>query len=120
MKARVVNRSHVTPALNDITRQHPKSFWLENLEKEGVGCAPILHLDEVFEDPHVQSRDMEIQMNLPGFEKPVSLIGSPMKFSRTKVDYRMPPPRVGEHTELVLKESGMTDAQIQELHDAGA
>lgn len=49
---------------------------------------------------------MEIQMNLPGFEEPVSLIGSPMKFSRTKVDYRLPPPRVGEHTEQVLLEYG--------------
>jgi crotonobetainyl-CoA:carnitine CoA-transferase CaiB-like acyl-CoA transferase len=120
MKARVINREHVTPALNDITSQHPKNWWLDNLEKEMVGCAPILHLDEVFADPQVQSRDMEIRMNLPGFEKPASLIGSPMKFSRTKVNYRMPPPRVGEHTEQVLSSAGYTDEQIQELHDLGA
>ena len=54
-----------------------------------------------------RSREMEIQMNLPGFSEPVSLIGSPMKFSRTKVDYRLPPPRVGEHTEQVLMEYGI-------------
>jgi len=120
MKARVVHREHVTPALNDITSKHPKKWWLQNLEKEGVGCAPILHLDEVFEDPHVVSRDMEIQMNMPGFEEPVSLIGSPMKFSRTKVDYRMPPPRVGEHTEQILTEFGFTSQKIEELHALGA
>lgn len=44
----------VTPALNEITSQHPKLWWLEKLEGEMVGCAPILHLDEVFADPHVQ------------------------------------------------------------------
>lgn len=120
MKARVVHRDHVTPALNEITSRHTKMFWLSSLEKEGVGCAPILHLDEVFEDPHVQARDMEIQMNMPGFEEPVSLIGSPMKFSRTKVDYRLPPPRVGEHTEQILMESGFTTDKIQELHTSGA
>jgi len=120
MKARVVHRDHVTPALNDITSQHPKNWWLENLEKEGVGCAPILHLDEVFADPHVQSRDMDILMNLPGFQKPVSLIGSPMKFSRTKVDYRLPPPRVGEHTEQILSEAGMDFEKIEDLHEIGA
>merc|ERR1719356_1256024 len=65
MKARVVHRDVVTPKLNEITSQHPKSWWLKKLEKEMVGCAPILHLDEVFNDPHVQSRDMEIQMHLP-------------------------------------------------------
>merc|ERR1719379_253871 len=120
MTARVRNRDVVTPALNDITSQHPKGWWLEKLQKEMVGCAPILHLDEVFADPHVQSRGMEIQMQFPGFEKPTSLIGSPMKFSRTKVDYRMPPPRVGEHTEQVLLEAGYAKEEIQELHDLGA
>jgi crotonobetainyl-CoA:carnitine CoA-transferase CaiB-like acyl-CoA transferase len=120
MKARVVHRPHVTPALNEITSQHPKAWWLEKLQKEMVGCAPILHLDEVFSDPHVQSREMEIQMNLPGFEDPVPLIGSPMKFSRTKVDYRLPPPRVGEHTEQIMQEFGFSMEKIQELHDIGA
>merc|ERR1719356_1373214 len=120
MKARVRNREVVTPALNEITSQHPKMWWLEKLEKEMVGCAPILHLDEVFNDPHVQSRDMEIQMHLPGFKEPVSLIGSPMKFSRTKVDYRLPPPRVGEHTEQILSEAGFPKEKIAALHDAGA
>lgn len=120
MKARVVNREVVTPTLNEITSQHEKLWWLEKLEGEMVGCAPILHLDEVFADPHVQSREMEIQMNLPGFSEPVSLIGSPMKFSRTKVDYRLPPPRVGEHTEQVLTEYGMSKEQIEDLHEIGA
>jgi malyl-CoA/(S)-citramalyl-CoA lyase len=120
MEARVVNRDVVTPALNEITLSKNKNFWLEELEKEVVGCAPILHLDEVFADPQVQSRDMEIRMNFPGFEKPTSLIGSPMKFSRTQVDYRMPPPRVGEHTEQVLQHIGFTDVQIDELHEMRA
>merc|ERR1719379_2801344 len=80
MTARVINRDVVTPTLNDITSQHTKNFWLEELEKAVVPCAPILHLDEVFADPQVQARDMEIQMNFPGFEKPTSLIGSPFKF----------------------------------------
>merc|ERR1740127_253761 len=60
MEARVINREVTTPTLNEITKQHTKQFWLENLEKETVGCAPILHLDEVFSDPQVQARDMEI------------------------------------------------------------
>jgi crotonobetainyl-CoA:carnitine CoA-transferase CaiB-like acyl-CoA transferase len=32
------------------------------------------------------------------------LVGSPLKFSDTPVDYRLPPPRLGEHTDEVLKE----------------
>merc|ERR1711904_336310 len=120
MKARVVHRDVVTPALNEITSQYTRDWWLERLETEMVGCAPILHLDEVFADAQVQSRDMEIRMNLPGFEKPTSLIGSPMKFSRTKVNYRLPPPRVGEHTEQVLLHAGLTKERISELQEIKA
>jgi hypothetical protein len=79
-----------------------------------------LHLDEVFADPHVQSREMEIKMNFPGFDQSTSLIGSPMKFSRTKVDYRLPPPRIGEHTEQVLTEAGYSEADVAELTAQGA
>ena len=49
----------VTPTLNEITSQHEKLWWLEKLEGEMVGCAPILHLDEVFADPQVQFLGME-------------------------------------------------------------
>jgi len=34
----------------------------------------------------------------------VRLVGSPLKFSRTPVEYRLPPPILGEHTASVLKE----------------
>jgi crotonobetainyl-CoA:carnitine CoA-transferase CaiB-like acyl-CoA transferase len=118
MEARVINRPVVTPALNDITRQQSKAWWLEKLEAVNVGCAPILALHEVFSDPQVQSRDMEIRMNFPGFDKPTSLIGSPFKFSRTPVNYRLPPPRVGEHTEQVLLNAGFFKQEIADLHDS--
>merc|ERR1712050_123585 len=102
MKARVVNRAFVTPALNEVTRTMTTGWWLEKLEENGVGCAPILHPDEVFADPHVLSRGMLIEMDVPGCEEPASFIGSPMKFSRTKVNYRLPPPQIGAHTERVV------------------
>mmetsp|Transcript_31828 Transcript_31828/g.94779 ORF Transcript_31828/g.94779 Transcript_31828/m.94779 type:complete len:547 (-) Transcript_31828:480-2120(-) len=119
MKARVVHRGPVTAKLNEITRRQPTAWWLANLEKNGVGCAPILHPDEVFADPQVLSRGMLIEMDLPGFKKPVSLIGSPMKFSRTQVNYRIPPPRLGEHTDAVLTEAGLAAEEIAELRAKG-
>lgn len=120
MQARVVNRVHVTEVLNDVTRKHTTAWWLEQLERDNVGCAPILHLDEVFADPHVQARNMEIKMDVPGCEEPISLIGSPMKFSETPVNYRWPPPRVGEHTDKILTEAGYSPAEVTELCNLGA
>jgi Predicted acyl-CoA transferases/carnitine dehydratase len=46
----------------------------------------------------------------------VRLIGSPMKFSGTPVEYRQPPPLLGEHTEEVLRDVlGMPAEEIREL-----
>jgi len=119
MKARVVNRSVVTPALNEITKMMTTGWWLEKLEASGVGCAPILHPDEVFADPHVLSRGMLIEMDMPGCEEPASFIGSPMKFSRTKVNYRLPPPRLGAHTEQVLVDNGYAAEDLETLRETG-
>lgn len=120
MRARVVNRSVVTPGLNEITQRKSTHWWLTKLEEAGVGCAPILHPDEVFADPHVLSRGMAIEMPIADCKKPVSLIGSPMKFSRTKVNYRLPPPRLGEHTDDVLMDAGYTMVEIEAMREDGS
>lgn len=118
--ARVTHRAYVTDVCNAVTAKQSTKWWLENLEAAGVGCAPILHLDEVFADPHVQARDMVLKMDIPGLEKSADLIGSPMKFSKTEVNYRMPPPVLGEHTDDVLREAGFSENEIAELKNAKA
>jgi len=117
--ARVTNRDHVTARCNMVTAQKPTEWWLENLEKAKVGCSPILHPDEVFADPHVQAREMVVKMDIPGIEQPVDLIASPMKFSETKVDYRFPPPALGEHSDEVLAGIGYSPDEIQAMKDEG-
>jgi len=117
--ARVTNRGYVTEKCNAITSQKPTQWWLENLEKAKVGCSPILHPDEVFADPHVKAREMVVQMKVPGIEKPADLIASPMKFSHTKVDYRLPPPSLGEHSDNVLSEAGYSEAEIADMKKNG-
>lgn len=113
--ARVSHRAYCTSKCNEATSRHPTKYWLDSLEAAGVGCAPILHLDEVFADPHVLAREMVLKMDIPGVEQPADLIGSPMKFSKTKVNYRMPPPALGEHTDQVLTEFGFSASEIEDL-----
>ena len=54
-------------------------------------CGPINDFAQVFADPHVRERGMEIKVNHP-FEPALSLIRNPITFSGTPVkDYRAPP-----------------------------
>ncbi|MES1162005.1 MAG: CoA transferase, partial [Rhizobacter sp.] len=80
--------------------------WLESLEAAKVPCGPINDLADVFNDPHVQARAMTVRLPHPLTDE-LTLVASPMKFSATPVQYRRPPPLLGEHTEEVLREYGI-------------
>ena len=92
------------------------------LEKLKIGCGPINTLDQVFADPHVQAREMVVEVPHPLIEGGgAKLIASPLRLSETPVDYRRHPPLLGEHTDEVLTEKlGLDAAAIAELKAAGA
>jgi crotonobetainyl-CoA:carnitine CoA-transferase CaiB-like acyl-CoA transferase len=118
--ARVSNRNHVTETLNEITKKKPSDWWLENLEKEKIGSGPINNLEQVFADPHVLAREMVIEMDHPATgSKPMKLIANPIKLSATPPTYRKPPPLLGQHTDEVLQEAGLSADEIAKLKEDG-
>ncbi len=118
--ARVSNRDLVTETLNEITKKKPSEWWLENLEKEKIGSGPINTLEQVFADPHVIAREMVIEMDHPATgSKPMKLIANPIKLSATPPTYRKPPPLLGQHTDEVLQEAGLSADEIAKLKEDG-
>lgn len=100
---RVKHREELIPILKPVFLTKTSGEWLSMLENAGIPCGPINSLDKVFSMPQVEARQMLIHMEHPEIED-LRLVGSPLKFSDTPVDFRLPPPRLGEHTEEVLKE----------------
>jgi len=119
--ARVRNRAELIPIIREIVAQQPSQHWLEGLEARNVSCGPINNLDQVFDDPQVQSRDMRLQMEHAATNGvPVDLIASPMRMSETPPDYRHAPPALGQHTDDVLRELlDMEDEEIADLRAQG-
>jgi crotonobetainyl-CoA:carnitine CoA-transferase CaiB-like acyl-CoA transferase len=98
---RVKHRDDLVALLKPVFRTKTSSEWLSMLEDAGIPCGPINTLDKVFSMPQVEAREMLIHMKHPEIED-LRLVGSPLKFGDTPVDYKLPPPRLGEHTEEVL------------------
>ena len=115
---RVRNRTVLVPLLAEILRTRTKADWLAALEAAKVPCGAINNLEEVFADPHVQARNMTVSMPHPESDA-LRLVASPMKFSGTPVQYRRPPPLLGEHTGEVLEELGWSPEDIGALRDKG-
>ncbi len=119
--SRVSNREYVTEVLNNVTKKRDSKTWLKELEEAKIGCGPINNLSEVFNDPHVLSREMiiEIKHSKTG-KKPLKLIANPIKMTETPVSYRYPPPLLGEHTDEILTQHlKLTVEDIKNLKDKG-
>lgn len=119
--ARVRNRNALMPMIEEVTATRPAGEWIAALEAVSVPCGPVNTLSEVFSDPQTLARDMRI--SLPhdmGPDGQVELIGNPLKFSDTPVTYRNAPPKLGEHTDQVLRETlGLDEQQIAALRANG-
>ncbi|CAB3647129.1 CaiB/BaiF CoA transferase family protein [Trinickia soli] len=115
---RVLHRDELVALLHTVTVTRTTAQWVAMLEERGVPCGPINRMDQVFADPHVQSRAMRMEMAHPVAGK-VPLVANPIRMSETPVQYRNAPPTLGEHTETVLDEwLGLNAEQIAALRES--
>lgn len=100
---RVENRADLTKLLDEIFRGRTTREWVSLLEGAGVPNGPINTLKDVFDEPQVIARGMRVDLEHPKVGR-VPLVGSPMRLSATPVEYKLPPPILGEHTEEILRD----------------
>ncbi|MCX7368068.1 MAG: CaiB/BaiF CoA-transferase family protein [Alphaproteobacteria bacterium] len=116
---RVQNRQLVTDTLTPVMKSKTTAEWIDALEALKIGCGPINTLEQVFADPHVQAREMVVEM-AHGSGETVKVIANPVKLSATPPSYRSPPPVLGEHTEDVLASVlKMSASDIAALREKG-
>jgi crotonobetainyl-CoA:carnitine CoA-transferase CaiB-like acyl-CoA transferase len=104
---RVVNRETLIPRLFELTKKLSKQELAEKFEAVGVPAGPINTLREVFNDEQVVSRGMRVDLphpdakggKIPGVRTPITINGRRAAADRA-------PPKVGEHTQEVLREIG--------------
>lgn len=114
---RVRNRDLLVQLLAPMLLRQTRATWIVTLEAAGVPCGPINDLSEVFEDPQVLARQMRLDMSHPTAGR-ISVPASALKLGLTPVEYRRPPPLLGEHTHDVLRElTGITDTALADLQD---
>ncbi len=119
---RAKNRVALSAAIEAIARTKTTDHWVKGLAALGVPAGPVNDVAQVFQDPQVRHRGMKIAVANPDAQGgEVPLIGNPIKFSETPVDYRRPPPRLGQHTDEVLEEwLGLAPSEIAALRAAKA
>lgn len=117
--SRVANRDELKALIAPAMLARTTAEWIRILEPLGVPCGPINRLDQVFADPQVVHRRMQVDVPHP-VAGSLPLVANPIKFSRTPIVYDTPPPMLGEHTDEVLRDVlGKTPQQIDDLRQRG-
>jgi len=107
--------------VQEIFRARTREEWRLFASEHDCCLEPVLDLDEALGSELVRAREMVVELDQPGAERPVRLVGVPVKLSRTPGDAnRAPGPALGEHTREVLAGLGYGDAEIDELIASGA
>lgn len=116
---RVENRAEMTRLIQELFVKKTTAEWLALLEAAGVPNGPINNIAQVFEEPQVKARGVKIELEHAAAGK-LPLVASPMRFSATPLEYRLPPPLLGEHTDEVLRGIlGKSAEEIARLRVAG-
>ncbi len=117
-EARWQHRDEVNALVEAWTMERSKHEVMKILAGAGVPCGAVLDTGEVLADPHLQARDMIVEMEHPVRGRYVT-VGNPIKLSDSPTTIT-PAPLLGQHRRDILKELGYQDAEIDALQSERA
>ncbi|MEE4211739.1 MAG: CaiB/BaiF CoA-transferase family protein [Parvularcula sp.] len=115
---RIAKRDEIIPRLQSIFSQHTQQDLMAKLEDLGLPFAPIAKPEDLFDDPHLKASSGLLDMELPEGGD-IALPALPLTVAGGRAGLRQSPPKIGEHTEEVLKRIGRSESDIRGLEKRG-
>ena len=104
------------PAIENWLKDKTKDVACKILLNAGLPAAPVYNVKDIFEDQHVNQREMLMDVDIPLVGRK-RIAGIPIIFSETPCSIRLPPPLIGEHTEEILSLMGYTNDEISKFKE---
>jgi crotonobetainyl-CoA:carnitine CoA-transferase CaiB-like acyl-CoA transferase len=103
----------------EVIKTRTSAEWLARLDAEQVPCAPILSRTDLFTDPQIAANALIVELDHPHVGR-IRQARPAARFDGTPAELRSPAPLLGEHTDTVLAELGVSSEQLAALRTAGA
>ncbi len=113
---RVQHRDELIVQLQIVFKTRSTQDWIALFKEKGIPCGAVYKVSDVFASPEsvAQGYFADVEDPVHGI---LRIPASPLKFSLTPIRVPQPPPRLGEHTAELLKETiGLTDEEVKGLH----
>lgn len=119
MEKRTKNHKILESILIKIFKTKTRDEWFSIFDEVGMIYGPVNNIEQVVKDPHVQAREMILEVKHPRLGE-LKIVGTPMKFSRTRCQIEKASPDLGEHTKQILTEQlNFSLAEIKKLSEDG-
>ena len=106
-------RAEIVAAIEDVLKTRPRDEWLKRFVEAKVPAGPVNRVDQVAGDPELVKRGLFYSDTANG--RRIPQVGIGIGVDGSHASYRIPPPRLGEHTEDVLRSLGYDAERIAEL-----
>jgi crotonobetainyl-CoA:carnitine CoA-transferase CaiB-like acyl-CoA transferase len=117
--ARVENRAETVALVRSVLAHRTRDEWLTELNAVGIPCSPLHTLGELSKHPHARDSGMLFGYDDP-VRGPLQGVAQPLRFDGERTVLRRVPPAHGQHGRDILRETGFSDAEIDQLAAASA
>lgn len=112
--SRSTKRDELNQIINDVLATKPTSWWVAAMNDEGIPCGPVNDVAQMFDDPQVTHLGIAAPVIHPE-RGSVEVVRNATNLEGVPNDIRRPSPGAGEHTNAILTQFGLSDAEIAEL-----
>ena len=118
-EARFERAEELVNILDGIFRGKTYDEWIEILSRSKIVWSPVTTPLEVAKDWQAQANEFFVDWDHPEYGK-IKVLNNPIKLSKTTAENTMPAPKLGEHTEEIVKGLGYSESEIQAMKASGA
>ena len=117
---RLENRQELKDYIESAMSSNSAEYWRDQLNEAGVPAGCVVSIEQALAEEQIASRGMIATFdNVPGVDRDISIARPGVKLNGKPIATTIPPPALGEHTDILLDEMGYSESEIKNLKAKG-